>query len=248
MLFSKCNKNGNFYSKIPWKWLWEALKTKKSPPPHVWCHQNRSTYRMIIPFDSVDTPRTKQVFKSHQMHLQEQSNFCRALQGKPWRFLERIFWYQTCDFWRKSFKNMEIDYRWTFAYTKTFWDVVWSRQTLRWIAYDLRNALQTYLVVEKCVKRAERQFCVKLDFQNASKMAIFTPKFFENGFERLWKRKNRHLLTFGGIKIDPRIIWSPCLLLRIPLVSKRFPKAIRRIWRRAISFSCTLSQSKTCSW
>jgi len=26
---------------------------------------------------------------------------------------------------------------------------------------------------------------VKLDFQNATKMAIFTPKFLENGFERL---------------------------------------------------------------
>ena len=73
------------------------------------------------------------------------------------------------------------------------------------------------------------QFCAKLNFQKLSKMAIFALKFIENGFERLWKRKNRHLLTFGATKIDPRIVWSFLLILWIPHVPNKFSKAIRCI-------------------
>jgi len=88
----------------------------------------------------------------------------------------------------------------------------------------------------------KRQFCEKLDFQNSSKMAIFTPKFLENGFERLWKRKNRHLLTFGSIEIDSRIVWSPRLILRIPWVPNKSSKAIKGIRGRTIFFRALQAQ------
>ena len=92
------------------------------------------------------------------------------------------------------------------------------------------------------------QFCAKLNFKKLSKMAIFALKFIENGFEKLWKRKNRHLLTFGSIEIVSRIVWSHRLILRIPWVPTKSPKAIRDIRRRAKVFSRTLSSNMTFSW
>ena len=82
----------------------------------------------------------------------------------------------------------------------------------------------------------KRQFCVKCYFHNATKIAIFTPKFLENGFERLWKRKNRRLLTFGATKIDPSIVWSFLLILWIPHVPNKFSKAIRCICKNKAIF------------
>ena len=64
-LFLKFFQNGNFYSKIAWKWLWDALKTKKSPPAYTWWHRNQLTHRMITPFNSADTLGPKQLSQSH---------------------------------------------------------------------------------------------------------------------------------------------------------------------------------------
>ena len=77
--FSKFFQNGNFCSNIHWKWLWKAMKTKKSLPAHVWDHRNRLTRRMTIPIVSADVLGPKQVSQSHQMHQGVNKKIFRAL-------------------------------------------------------------------------------------------------------------------------------------------------------------------------
>ena len=57
-------KNLSFSLQIPLKWLFDDLKIKKSPPPHVCDHKIRFTHRTTTPFVSADTHGPKDVFES----------------------------------------------------------------------------------------------------------------------------------------------------------------------------------------
>ena len=91
-----------------------------------------------------------------------------------------------------SSKTWKMQYPWTFARIKIFWDVVWSRQTPCWIAYDLRNTLQTYLVVKRCVKRTEMSFLCETWFSKINQNCNFHSKI---AWKWLWealKTKKSH--------------------------------------------------------
>ena len=110
---------------------------------------------MITSIDSADTLGPQQVSKSYQWHLQAHKKIFAHSELKHAKFLKAFFDAKHAIFDENSSKTWKIDYPWTFARIKIFWDVVWSRQTPCWIANDLRNILQTYLVVKRCVKRTE---------------------------------------------------------------------------------------------
>ena len=96
--FFKNLSNLQFLVENPWKWLSGTLKIQKSPPPHVWSRRNRFTHRTTFPSDSADTYGPKQVFESKFWILKSFEKVFRALQVKPSRFVESIFWWFRCDF------------------------------------------------------------------------------------------------------------------------------------------------------
>ena len=66
------------------------MKTKKSPPAHVWDHRNRLTRRMTTPFVSANTLGPKQVSQSHQMHQEVNKKFFAHFKAKHVIFLTAL--------------------------------------------------------------------------------------------------------------------------------------------------------------
>ena len=96
--FFKNLSNLQFLVENPWKWLSERLKIWKSPPPHVCDRRNRFTRHTVTPFNSTDTHGNKDIFESKFWILKSLKIFFRALEVKPSRFVESIFWWFKCDF------------------------------------------------------------------------------------------------------------------------------------------------------
>ena len=68
------------------------MKTKKSPPAHVWDHRNRLTRRMTASFDSADTLDPKQVSQSHQMHQEANKKIFPRTFKPTMSFSKQHFW------------------------------------------------------------------------------------------------------------------------------------------------------------
>ena len=155
---------------------------------------------MITPFDSADTLGPKQVSKSYQGHQEAHKFFFAHTQIKHDVFLKAFFDAKYAIFDESPWKIWRIDYPSTFARAKIFWDVVWSRQTAYWIAYNLRNTLQTYFVVKRCVKRTEMTILCETWFSKINQNAIF---------KEFWS-KNFHFVWFLKIKFHTKLSF-PCV-------------------------------------
>jgi len=87
------------------KWPFESFKFKKSPPAYVCHRRNWFTCLTTTSFISAGTQGPKDVFQSKFWILKSCQNFFRALQLKPSRLLDGIFWCITCDFYQNSWKS-----------------------------------------------------------------------------------------------------------------------------------------------
>ena len=118
-------------------WLSRTLKTKKSPPPDVWCDKNGFTRRTTTPFVSADTHGPKQVFESKFWILKSFQKFFRALQVHPSRFQESNFWYFRSGFHEISWKSWKNRFLRTSKWWKIDWCGFWCQHAPRWKALDL---------------------------------------------------------------------------------------------------------------
>ena len=101
----------------------------------------------------------------------------------------------------------------------------------RWKALDPSYFATTYLMVFWCAECDIFANLWKKWFTKISQISKFLFKIHENGFLRTWKSKNRHLRTFGTIKIVSRVVRVPRLILRVPLDPKTSSKAKFEFWR-----------------
>jgi len=131
---------------------------------------------MITPFDSGDTLGPKQLSPSHWRHPEANKKFFAHSKVKHCIFLKAFFGTKHAIFDGNQWKTSKIDYLWTFACAKIFWDVVWSLQAPCWIANDPNNTLQTYLVVRRCVKRSEMVVLCETSFSKFSQNDNFSSK------------------------------------------------------------------------